>query len=95
MNSPPKNKPETAPERTPFAPELDPIADVVESDHLFVGMVSLADNAEFLHVEAGSGQLFHGCFRCGVVCEDGNDCVSCFHLILLESVTRPGSDAVK
>ena len=38
--------PQTAPERAPRPPELDPVADIVEADDLFIGMVSLADNAE-------------------------------------------------
>jgi hypothetical protein len=74
--------PGTAPERAPLAPKLDPVTDIVEADDPFFGMVSLTDNAEILHLEAGRGQLFHGCFRCLMVCEDRDDCVSCFHLIL-------------
>jgi len=30
-----------APERAPLAPKLDPVADVVEANDLFLGMVSL------------------------------------------------------
>ncbi len=38
---------EHAPE-TPCAPKLDPVTRVVEADGLFVGLISLTDNAEIL-----------------------------------------------
>jgi hypothetical protein len=80
MNSPPKiQAPEAAPECAALAPELDSIADIVEPDDLFFGMIPFADNTELLDVEAGRGQLLHGGFRCFMVCEDGDDCTWCFH----------------
>jgi hypothetical protein len=36
-------------------------------------MVALANDAEVLHLEAGVGQLFHGCFRRRMIGEDGDD----------------------
>ena len=68
-----EQSPKTAPERTARAPKLDPVASIVKADDLFVGMVTLADNAEVLHLEAGRGQFFDGCFRCGMVGKDGNN----------------------
>lgn len=35
-----------APERAAFAPEFDPVADVVEADHLLLGVVPPPDDAE-------------------------------------------------
>src|SRR5579863_3314181 len=82
MNSPPKNMPQRPPQSAPRVPQkLDPVASVVEADDLFIGLISLTDDAEILHLEAGCGQLFQGCFRCTVVGEDGDDCVSFFHLV--------------
>ena len=57
---------------------------VTKPGDLFFSMVSLADNAEILYLEAGRGQLFYGCVRSLVVGEDGDDCVSCLHLILFQ-----------
>ena len=42
-----------------------------ESDDFFFRMVSPADEDKILHLEAILGQLFHGCFGCMVVCEEG------------------------
>src|SRR5208282_6754350 len=50
---------EPAPEGAALAPKLDPIAYVVESYDLLVGMVSLADDAEVLHINSGVGQLLN------------------------------------
>ena len=36
-------------------------------------------------LEAGRSKLFHSCFRSVVVGEDGNDCASCFHLVLFQN----------
>jgi hypothetical protein len=58
-------------------------------------VVSLADNAKILHLETGFGQLFHGGFRRLVVCEDGDDCVSFFHLILLRDGMAPGNGLLR
>jgi hypothetical protein len=65
--------PEAAPERTPRAPKLDAVTNIVEADDLFVSMVSLTDNAEIFRLEASGEKLFYGCFCRWVVCEDSDD----------------------
>jgi hypothetical protein len=82
MNSPPKNRPQRPPQNA-LAPKFDPITNIVEADDLFVGMVSLAHNAEVPQIEAGLGHPFDGSFRRIVIREDGDDCVHFFHLIIL------------
>jgi hypothetical protein len=78
---------EQAPEATPkcssHAPEFHPISGVVESDDFLVGVVTLADNTEIFHFEAGGGELLDRGFRCGMVRKDGNDSVGIFHLMFL------------
>jgi hypothetical protein len=41
------------PPQSALAPKLDPVTCVVEADDLFVGLISLADDAEIFHLEAG------------------------------------------
>src|SRR5664279_553170 len=65
--------PETAPECTALAPKLDPVTRVIKADDLFVSVIALSDDAKIFHLEAGCSQLLHGCFRCFVVCEYGDD----------------------
>src|ERR1700722_1149736 len=72
--------PETAPERAARSPKLDPISNVIETDDFLFRMVSLADDAEVLHLESRCGQLFNRCFRRRAVGEDGNCCITDFHL---------------
>src|SRR5271166_5312840 len=76
-----KPAPEAAPEGAALAPKLDPIAYVVESYDLLVGMVSLADDAEMLHVNSGVGQLLNRGFRPLMIGEDGDHGVGFSHLV--------------
>jgi hypothetical protein len=51
-------------------------------------MISFADNAEALHIEAGLGQLFDSSFRSIVIREHSDDGVHFFHLIVLSDCLR-------
>jgi hypothetical protein len=48
-------------------------------------MIALADHAQFVHLETGTGQLLYGCLRGLVAGKDGNDCISWFHAILVQN----------
>ena len=65
--------PEAAPESAPRAPKLDAVTNIVETDDLFVSMVSLTDNTEIFRFEASGEKPFYDCFCCRVVCEDSDD----------------------
>src|SRR5271155_3131869 len=86
MTSPPKNSPQKPPQN---APEFDPVAEVIEADDLFIGMVALPDDAEILYLETGTRQFFHSSFCRFVVGEDGDDSASCFHVILFQGQAAP------
>src|SRR5208282_3936189 len=71
---------EPAPEGAVLAPKLDP---VIESYDLFVGMVSLADDAEVLLINSGVGQLLNCGLRPSMIGEDGDHGVGFSHLASL------------
>jgi hypothetical protein len=84
MNMPPMNKPQKPPQNgTSYAPELDAIPGIVESNDFFISVIAFADNTEVLHFEASSGKLLDRDFRRRVVSEDGYDGVGIFHRMFL------------
>ena len=78
-NAAEEQAPEAAPEGAVLAPELDPVAHVVEADHLFFGVEALPDDAVVRHVEATAGEFADGFFGILMPRED------CDHGVLLTS----------
>src|ERR1700712_2328090 len=82
-HAPEKQPAKPAPERAARAPELDPVADVVEVDHLLFGVIAFADHAEVFHLEAGGSELLHRGVGLRMICEYGNDGAVLVHVILV------------
>lgn len=59
--------PQTSPERPRPAPGLDLVDGGIEADGMFLTVIALADQREFLHIEAGTAQQADG-FLCLDVC---------------------------
>ena len=70
-----KQTPDPAPHCTVRAPELHSVPSVVEPDHFFFGVITLADDTEMFHIEPGIDQLADGGFSFSAMGENGNDCV--------------------
>jgi hypothetical protein len=65
-NATEEQAPQPAPDHTIRAPEPHPISGVVKADHVFLGVIALADNAEMLDVEPGISETADSSFG-GVV----------------------------
>ena len=62
MNNPPKKGPRGRPERPPPTPELDAIANVVEADDGFIGMITFTHDAERFEIEPSLRQGLQAIF---------------------------------
>ncbi len=75
--------PKSAPDGAVFASELHPVAYIIKAGNLFIGVVSLTDNVEMSHVDAGICQFPDRGFSCLVIGEYGDHGVKFGHVIFL------------